>query len=196
MLLAEGLLDCSLSALEWVAAWPMASWQPAAAPDWVWWPAAAGVLLLLAPRGLPGRWLGAVLLLPLLLVRLPGPAAGEVWLGLLDVGQGLSAVVRTRGHTLVYDLGPRFSDSFDAATGILLPYLRRAGDDPEAGRTVADVQTEKAYVVDLSEPLDRVLLHMAKEGKVLGYRFKGQRYDCGSLEGFVKATNALYEMKK
>jgi UTP--glucose-1-phosphate uridylyltransferase len=44
--------------------------------------------------------------------------------------------------------------------------------------------------------LTDALLHMAKEGKVLGYRFKGQRYDCGSLEGFVKATNALYEMKK
>ncbi len=125
--LAEGLLGWSLSALEWVGSWPLASWQPAAAPGWVWWPAAAGVLLLLAPRGLPGRWLGAVLLLPLLLVRLPGPAAGEIWLGLLDVGQGLSAVLRTRSHTLVYDLGPRFSDSFDAATGVLLPYLRRAG---------------------------------------------------------------------
>ena len=127
LLLAEGLLDWSLGALEWVAALPLASWQPAAAPDWVWWPAAAGVLLLLAPRGLIGRWLGGVLLLPLLLVRLLGPAPGEVWVGLLDVGQGLSAVLRTRGHTLVYDLGPRFSDSFDAATGILLPYLRRAG---------------------------------------------------------------------
>ena len=44
--------------------------------------------------------------------------------------------------------------------------------------------------------LTDALLHMAKEGKVLGYRFKGQRYDCGSLEGFVKATNAFYEMKK
>ncbi len=127
LLLAEKLLGWSMSALEWVAAWPLSSWHPAAAPAWVWWPAAAGVLLLLAPRGLPGRWLGAVLLLPLLLARMPGPAPGEVWLGLLDVGQGLSAVLRTRGHTLVYDLGPRFSDSFDAATGVLLPYLRRAG---------------------------------------------------------------------
>ena len=44
--------------------------------------------------------------------------------------------------------------------------------------------------------LTDALLHMAKEGKVLGYKFKGQRYDCGSLDGFVKATNALYEMKK
>ena len=44
--------------------------------------------------------------------------------------------------------------------------------------------------------LTDALLHMAKHGKVLGYRFNGTRYDCGSLEGFVEATNALYEMKK
>ncbi|MEJ2308967.1 MAG: UTP--glucose-1-phosphate uridylyltransferase GalU [Gammaproteobacteria bacterium] len=44
--------------------------------------------------------------------------------------------------------------------------------------------------------LTDALLHMAKLGKVLGYRFKGTRYDCGSLDGFVKATNALYTMKQ
>ena len=29
----------------------------------------------------------------------------------------------------------------------------------------------------------------AKQGKVIAYRFKGQRFDCGSVEGYVKATN-------
>ncbi|MDR2100423.1 MAG: UTP--glucose-1-phosphate uridylyltransferase GalU [Campylobacteraceae bacterium] len=33
----------------------------------------------------------------------------------------------------------------------------------------------------------------AKEGKVLGYKFDGVRFDCGSIEGFVKATNHMYE---
>lgn len=44
--------------------------------------------------------------------------------------------------------------------------------------------------------LTDALLSMAKKGKVLGYKFKGTRYDCGSLDGFVEATNALYQMKK
>lgn len=44
--------------------------------------------------------------------------------------------------------------------------------------------------------LTDALMTMAKDGKVLGYRFKGTRYDCGSLHGFVEATNAMYEMKK
>ena len=31
---------------------------------------------------------------------------------------------------------------------------------------------------------------------VLAYRFKGQRFDCGSVHGFVKATNHFYEIWK
>jgi UTP--glucose-1-phosphate uridylyltransferase len=29
----------------------------------------------------------------------------------------------------------------------------------------------------------------AKQGKVIGYKFSGKRFDCGSIEGFVEATN-------
>jgi UTP--glucose-1-phosphate uridylyltransferase len=40
--------------------------------------------------------------------------------------------------------------------------------------------------------LTDALLVQAKEGKVIAYRFRGQRFDCGSVEGFVKATNFFY----
>ena len=33
------------------------------------------------------------------------------------------------------------------------------------------------------------LLAQAKEGKVIAYKFKGKRFDCGSIEGFLDATN-------
>ena len=36
----------------------------------------------------------------------------------------------------------------------------------------------------------------AKEGKVIGYKFKGQRFDCGSIEGFIEATNFVYSKIK
>lgn len=36
------------------------------------------------------------------------------------------------------------------------------------------------------------LLEQAKHGRVLAYKFKGKRFDCGSLEGFVEATNYCY----
>jgi len=37
------------------------------------------------------------------------------------------------------------------------------------------------------------LLEQAKNGKVIAYKFKGKRFDCGSVDGFVKATNYFYE---
>lgn len=37
------------------------------------------------------------------------------------------------------------------------------------------------------------LLEQAKQGKVIAYKFKGQRFDCGSVDGFVHATNWFYE---
>ena len=37
------------------------------------------------------------------------------------------------------------------------------------------------------------LVEQAKQGGVLAYRFKGKRFDCGSLAGYVEATNFCYE---
>jgi competence protein ComEC len=45
----------------------------------------------------------------------------------LDVGQGLSVVIETHSRTLVYDAGPRFSETADAGGRIVAPFLRAAG---------------------------------------------------------------------
>ncbi|KAB0574116.1 UTP--glucose-1-phosphate uridylyltransferase GalU [Helicobacter pullorum NCTC 12824] len=37
------------------------------------------------------------------------------------------------------------------------------------------------------------LLEQCKKGMVLAYKFQGKRYDCGSVDGFVKATNIFYQ---
>lgn len=37
------------------------------------------------------------------------------------------------------------------------------------------------------------LLEMAKKGKVIAYKFEGKRFDCGSIDGFVEATNYFYK---
>ncbi|MES1944333.1 DNA internalization-related competence protein ComEC/Rec2 [Salinisphaera sp. PC39] len=88
--------------------------------------ALAGAAWLLAPRGVPGRWLGVLGLLPLLLGP-PAPAHGGFRLTLLDVGQGLAAVVRTAEHTLLFDAGPRYRTGFDTGAAIVVPYLRSQG---------------------------------------------------------------------
>ncbi len=37
------------------------------------------------------------------------------------------------------------------------------------------------------------LLKQAKEGRVIAYKFRGKRFDCGSVDGFVEATNYFYK---
>lgn len=124
-LLLELLLD-GLEALmgEWpaMALWDFFGVSAVAAAS-----AALASLLLLAPAGWPGRWVALPLLLPLLFPASTAPPSGQADVTVLDVGQGLAVVVRTAHHVLIYDTGPRFSDSFDAGRGVVFPYLRQAG---------------------------------------------------------------------
>jgi len=41
--------------------------------------------------------------------------------------------------------------------------------------------------------LTDALRAQAQKGMVLAYRFKGRRFDCGSVKGFVEATNYFYD---
>jgi len=110
-----------------VAALPGALWQHSVANGWVMFSAIVGVILLLAPKGFSLRAFGWVWLMPLVFYQPPGPTAGRIWLTLLDVGQGLSAVVRTQHHVLVYDTGPKTSSDFDTGQAVVVPYLREQG---------------------------------------------------------------------
>jgi UTP--glucose-1-phosphate uridylyltransferase len=40
------------------------------------------------------------------------------------------------------------------------------------------------------------LLEQAKEGRVIAYKFKGRRFDCGGVDGFVEATNYFYKLSQ
>ena len=129
LVLAAWPLEQGYALLERVADAPWAAATLGGRPDWAWGAALLGVVLVLAPRGLPGRWLGAVMLLPLWLAEPRGPPRGALDLALLDVGQGLAAVLRTAEHAVVYDVGPRFPSGFNTADAVVLPYLRQAGID-------------------------------------------------------------------
>ncbi len=89
--------------------------------------AMAGTFILLMPRGLPGRWLGLFCFLPLMFPLLSDLKSGEFKLSLLDVGQGLSTVIKTKEHVLIYDTGARFSERFNIGDAVLIPFLRSEG---------------------------------------------------------------------
>lgn len=101
--------------------------QQAAAPWWIYALALAGVGWLLMPRGWPLRWAGVVPLLPLFLWQPPSLLQGAARFTLLDVGQGLAAVVETRNHVLVFDTGPRFRSGFNTGSSVVVPFLQHRG---------------------------------------------------------------------
>ncbi len=89
--------------------------------------ASVAVLLLFAPKGIPGRHLALILLLPLLFVKQKHLKEGEFSVNLLDVGQGLATVVQTANHLLVFDTGAKYSENFNMGKVVLLPYLQGIG---------------------------------------------------------------------
>ncbi|WP_236208729.1 DNA internalization-related competence protein ComEC/Rec2 [Pseudomonas tohonis] len=123
--LAGGSLELLFRLLAWIAAW-IPAWQATAVPPWAWLLGMGGCLLLVLPAGVPVRVLGVALLLPALFPPLERPPWGRADIWLLDVGQGLSVLVRTREHALLYDTGARRGD-FDMGERVVLPSLLGLG---------------------------------------------------------------------
>lgn len=124
------LLDRLWRLLESMATWPFASlgaMESALATTLL---ATAGAAWWFAPRGVPLRGYGALLLLPLALPPRETPAPGAFRAWVLDVGQGLAVLVRTRSHTLVYDAGPAYAGGSDAGAGVVLPAIAALGIGP------------------------------------------------------------------
>lgn len=124
---AAALMELLWRGLEAVAAWPSALvWLPEPGLPAILL-ASLGTFWLLLPRGVPGKGLAALLLLPMLWPGLDRPAHGEADVLLLDVGQGLSVLVRTREHTLLYDAGPAMPRGLDLGEAVVVPALRAVG---------------------------------------------------------------------
>ena len=85
------------------------------------------VLILLAPLGLPYRYLSFLLFLPMFASTADKPAEGSIKLTVLDVGQALSIVVQTHQHSLIFDAGSKYSAESDAGITTILPFLRYEG---------------------------------------------------------------------
>ena len=121
---AAWAVDALGGVLRALAGWPFATLSLPAPPVWAAAGGVAGGALLAMRLPWTVRALGVPLLLPVLLWQAPRPAAGEFELLALDVGQGNAVLVRTAGHSLLYDAGPRYSLEGDAGHRVVVPLLR------------------------------------------------------------------------
>ncbi len=173
--LAHWVMQFCYMALSWLAELPNAVWQSHAPPLWAAGLALAGMMWMLAPRGIPLRFSGAVLTLPMFFVLPPTPKEGELWVHLLDVGQGLATVVRTAHHSLVYDTGPKWNPDADSGSRIVVPFLRGEGirdldalivthaDDDHSGGAKSIIDARKPKWVMSSMKADSAVLAGATE---------------------------------
>lgn len=60
---------------------------------------------------------------------------------------------------------------------------------PDIFDLIAQTEPGKGGEIQITD----ALLKQAQRGCVLAYRFKGKRFDCGSAEGYVEATNYCFE---
>ncbi len=127
LIFADKSLGLLWIVLTWLAHLSWSSWYQVIPNLWSLIVACLGMAILLLPIGFPGRWLGGIGLLPLFFYHFPVPLKGEVWLALLDVGQGLSTVIQTQKHILVFDTGAKLSSNNDMGESVVMPYLRSIG---------------------------------------------------------------------
>lgn len=121
---AAEVMRALLALLRVAADLPFAIWQPRAAGWVVLLSLGGGAFLLCWPRPLPLRALAPVLFLPLMFGidrRVPALRVTA-----FDVGQGLSVLVETPRHALLYDAGPAYGVR-DAGESVVVPALRHMG---------------------------------------------------------------------
>ena len=63
---------------------------------------------------------------------------------------------------------------------------------PDIFNILRETKPGKAGEIQITD----ALLEQAKQGNVIAFKFKGIRFDCGSVDGFVEATNYFYKKSK
>ncbi len=195
LLLAHGILDLLMQFLVWSSTWPV--WQAPAPPLWGVALAAFGVALCLLPRGVPGKWLGLLLLLPAMFWPPENIPAGEARIDVLDVGQGQAVVVRTQQHVLIYDPGPLYGGDSDAGQRVVLPFLRWLGVDRIHLLLVTHGDSDHAgglASLQAALPIDRLLSSMRElDGELCA---AGQRWQWDGVEfAVLHPARAAYDTK-
>jgi competence protein ComEC len=124
-MIAHKSVDWVLTIVSWASAIDWLSFRTSVPVNAV--VLALPVLHILLPAGWPGRRVVLLAVISVVTTKPePLPAACFSY-HVLDVGQGLAVVVRTRDHALLFDTGPAFQSGSNTAELVVLPFLRYAG---------------------------------------------------------------------
>ncbi len=131
-----GLLQIAYTFLDWlhsalaylVAILPLVQWKMPQLPwPWILWGVFWTGFIIVVPRQIAYRRLGWLVLIPLLFYRTPRPQSSHFEFQAFDVGQGTAVLISTAQHRLLFDTGPQYGPTSDAAQRVLIPYFNGAG---------------------------------------------------------------------
>jgi UTP--glucose-1-phosphate uridylyltransferase len=98
--------------------------------------------------------------------------------GVLDIAEDMGSIVKAKGMVEKPKAGTAPSNLAVIGRYILTPKIMTNLNKMKQGAG-GEIQLTDAIAEEV------------KSGKVFGYRFRGQRYDCGSKAGFLQATVAF-----
>lgn len=159
-----------------------------------------GVIFLLSPKKFPAKWLGCFGLLPLFCYFPSQPNMGEYWVSVIDVGQGLSVLVQTAHHVMLYDTGSHLPGGLDMGESVVTPYLRYRGitnidrleishgDNDHSGGADAIVKNFNVAAIFTSAP--KLIAHFNAQYCMVDQAWHWDGVDFVTLN---PAQNALYE---
>ncbi len=127
IIFAERILSYLWIILQKMSSITMMQWYSTINHPLIMFSTIISVILLLAPRGWPARWLGLFWVLPLLFQHISAPLIGYIDVTLLDAGKNEIAVIRTTNHTVLYEVleGNNKNNMFNQQ--IVYPYLIQKG---------------------------------------------------------------------
>lgn len=140
------------------------------------------------------------------------PRLGEAALmsQMVDIYRRMSCVVlavQTIGRSNVdkygiVEVGKSFEGIYEVKSMIEKPSLAEAPSDlgiigryilvPEIFTILRDIETETNGEIHLTDALERFV----KTEKVVALEFKGKRFDCGNVDGFIGATSFMYDVEQ
>ena len=141
-------------------------------PWYLWGLIFVAAFIVLLPKGFPLRHFILIVIIPVILYKPQKIMEGNFDVTVLDVGQGLSIVIQTASHSIVYDTGASWSGG-SLARRVVIPFLRSQGisqldalvishkDNDHAGGYSEVISSIPVVQVYTGEPLSNSSRHTA-----------------------------------
>ena len=111
-----------------------------------------------------------------------GVISGDLIDGTNDTYRVTNMIEKPNSHDLMEFIGNKIDlNKVPSFMAIIGRYILT----PDIFDILRNIKPDKNNEIQITD----ALLAQAKQGKVIAYKFKGKRFDCGNVKGYLEATN-------